>query len=169
MTTEQEQKDALVELIEVDLPKDIARIKSMKGIDVVKLQAEITGTVLFHVRQVAMQLMEYRNWTVQSVGQLDAALTDVEERVDAVVSGGETQFTPEDAEKFTKLIAASKWMATELLKTGQTADGTKKLQEFVALATECEQIVDDGVLEDDDEDEDEDGDDEDDGETEESH
>ena len=168
-----ESKDTLVELIEKDLPKDIGRIKSMTDADVAKLKAEITGTVLFHVRTLAKVVQEMRDWTYQSVVQLNDGLTEVEARVDTMGNDG-TQFTVEDAEKFAKLVAGAKWMASELLKHGQNAEGTKKLQEFVELATECEQIIDDGVLEDvddddDDEDEGEEGESPTDGETDEKH
>lgn len=154
MTTEQ-NTDALFALIEKDLPKDIARIKSMTGVDPAKLQAEIAGTVLFHIRSLAKVLYEVRSWMFESVTQLDSGLTDVEAHVDELSSGGGTQFTSDDAAKFVKVVAGAKWMASELLKHGQTTEGTLKLKELVELATECEQIIEDGVLEDDDDDEDE--------------
>ncbi len=153
-----EEKDVLNEMIEKDLPRDISRIKSLQDADLGKIKSEIAGTVLFHVRQLAKLLQETRNWTYASIMQLNTGLTDVEDRVEEMAGGGGTQFTPEDAEKFVKLVAGAKWMASELLKHGQTSEGTKKLQEFVTLATECENILDDGILEevDDEEDEDED-------------
>lgn len=150
-----DQQDALKDMIEKDLPRDIARIRSLSGVDSEKLKTEIAGTVLFHMRALAQSLHEFREWAYQSILQLNDGLNDVENKVD-VMGGGETQFTPEDAEKFSKLIAGAEWMATELLKHGQNAEGTKKLQEFVALAKECAQIVDDGVLQDDDDEDDED-------------
>lgn len=143
----EEEKDVLSEMIEKDLPRDVSRIKAIQGVDASKLQSEIAGTVLFHVRQLAKMMHEFRSWSYDSIMQLNSGLTEVEDRMDEVSGGGGTQFTPDDAVKFTKLVAGSKWMATELLKHGQNAEGTKKLQEFVDLATECEKIIDDGILE----------------------
>jgi formyltetrahydrofolate synthetase len=143
-----EAKDMLVELIEKDLPKDIARIKAMTVVDPAKLQSEIAGTVLFHVRTLAKSVQEMRDWVYQSVMQLNDGLTDVETQVDALSDEDGTQFTVEDAEKFAKVVAGAKWMASELLKHGQTTEGTQKLKELVELATECEKIIDDGTLQD---------------------
>jgi hypothetical protein len=137
-----------------DLDRDRKRIGATPPQDIPGVVREILGTVLAYQKDVIEELRAHRDWTASVVGDIDGRIEELETQA----AGGETQFLPEDAEKFKALAMGVDFLVHTIgsipgaKMEGETATQLAKLK---ALAAECLTIIEESTLEDD-EDEDED-------------
>lgn len=149
-------KDALLNLVRVEIPTELQRIKSMRDPSVGNLHAELHGTIGSIVKTLGDYVLEIRDW----VGEMHSIQADhieaLDSRIDVIEEfGGETQILPADAEVLSRIVVACKYLASEMIK-GPVAErdekGKQKLAEIIVLCEEGEKIVSDNVLSFDDED-----------------
>lgn len=169
MTAEQiaVAEDSLLRLATVDIPAEQRRIKQVSNPSTQQLQQEMAGTLLSLIKDVAIGLVELRDWNVNYLNALSDHVEALDQRVDTVETyGAETSITPEDAETLAKAVLGCKYIATQLLNGPfpigeRDEEGKQKLAELIAIAEQSEKIITDSMLVSDDDD-DLDGDDDDD-------
>jgi hypothetical protein len=122
-----------------EIQSEIARLKK-RPLDYGNFQVYFTGTVLPLMRDLAYRLFE-----------TSSTVDDICDRMDEEESPS-TQFTVEDAKKFDFVLQFAKGMANAALESsGETEKA--QLQQIIASAEECLQLVEQNTL-------DEEGDDE---------
>lgn len=139
----------------VDLERDKKRMGATPPADIQSVVREIVDTVLAYQKDAIEELRAHRDWTSSVVGDIDARIEELETQA----AGGETQFLPEDAEKFKALAQGVDFVILTISGIpGVKMEGEMgaQLAKLKALAAECLTIVEESTLEDDDEDEDED-------------
>jgi len=156
-------EDSLLRLATIDIPAEQRRLKQIKDPNAQQLQQEMAGTLLSLMKDVAIGLVELRDWNVNYLNALSDHVEALDNRVDTVETyGAETTITPEDAEILAKAVLGCKYIATQLLNgpfpiAERDEEGKQKLAELIAIAEQSERIITDSTLiSDEDEDEDED-------------
>jgi hypothetical protein len=159
-------EDSLLRLATIDIPEEQRRLKQIKEPTAQHLQQEMAGTLLSLVKDVAIGLVELRDWNVNYLNALSDHVEALDQRVDTVETyGAETSITPEDAETLAKAVLGCKYIATQLLNgpfpiTERDDEGKQKLAELIAIAEQSEKIITDSTLVPDDDLDDDDGEDE---------
>lgn len=117
---------------------------------------EIEATVLAFIDDGFVCLTQVREYLYSSIVDVEANLSDQI----ADLTEDDTQFTPEDAARFTLVCQGAQRMAElGISAPGQSAEAKAKMQEILAAAKECLVIIQESTLPDDEED-DGDGDEE---------
>ena len=106
------------------------------------LTSEMAGTVLEFVKDVLTQHMQLRDWVVQGMGVLDERVADVEGEMGS-------RIIPDDADKLMSLIEGTKLLVARNLEVQLAPDVKRGLEELLKLAEECEEIVEDAMVDDD--------------------
>ncbi|MCP4240235.1 MAG: hypothetical protein GY772_06700 [bacterium] len=142
--------DALVSLVTVEIPREMARIKGAKDPSLSSIHAELHGTLGSLLSTLGSYLLEIRNWSSQMYGIQADHIEALDVRVDTLEEfGGETQILPVDAELLQKVIQACEYMASEMIKgpiSERDAEGKEKLGEILSLCGEAQKVVDDATL-----------------------
>jgi hypothetical protein len=153
---EQPVKDALLNLVRVEIPSELQRIKRMKEPSVGNVHAELHGTLGSLMKVLGGYVLEIRDW----VGEMHSIQADHIEalgsRVDLIEEfGGDTSILPGDAELLAKIIFACKHLASEMIKGAvpdRDEEGKQKLAEIILLCEQGDKLVNESVLSFDDED-----------------
>lgn len=150
-------EDSLLRLATIDIPTEQRRLKQIREPSAQQLQQEMAGTLLSIMKDVAVGLVELRDWNVNYLNALSDHVEALDQRVDTVETyGAETTIIPEDGEVLAKAIVGCKYLAQNLL-TGpfpieeRDEEGKQKLAELIAIAEQAEKIIADSTLISDDE------------------
>lgn len=157
-------EDSLLRLATIDIPAEQRRLKQIKEPSAQHLLQEMAGTLLSLTKDVAVGLVELRDWNVNYLNALSDHVEALDQRVDTVETyGAETTIVPEDAETIAKAVLGCKYISQQLLNgpfpiEERDEEGKQKLAELIAIAEQAEKIIADATLvadEDDDEPDDE--------------
>lgn len=142
--------DALLKLVNTEIPRELKRIQQMESPSVGAIQAELHGTVGSLIATLGAYLLEIRNWSSQMHGIQADHIEALDVRVDTLEEfGGDTQILPADAELFGKVISACEYLASELIKgpiPERDEEGKLKLTEIVTLCRDAQKVVDESTL-----------------------
>lgn len=147
-----------------ELPREAERIAKQQG-SAEQLTNELARTVLPMVQELTIAVIEFRNWAAYSHGEHAEHLDDHEARVSSLeesVFEQSTQMSQDDADLFSKIIAAAEAFAEQALVHTSDATGKAKLQEVLDLCNEARERIAESTVDDSDDDDSE-QDDEDDG------
>jgi len=145
------QHDPLLRML-LDVRNDRLRLRQTTP-TIEQLQSEVTDTALSYVEDLVGTLLQLRNWTSES-------LADVDDRLNGLEAGGPLDLDGELAEKITKLCGGCRALAEATLQSAQDEDSRKVLTDLIAL---CDEVMNEILGSDDDDEGDDDGGDDDDG------
>ena len=139
---------ALIAQIAIDRKRLKGRADALPKEDPLRrVYDEVEGTVLSFLNDVVVQLGQVRNWTGQSLEDLELRTKDaLGELHDRIPGDDETQITVEDAQKLDFVITACRRLA-ELSRDAST-DATEKesLTKILTACDECDTILEESVL-----------------------
>jgi hypothetical protein len=125
---------------------NIARLMRSPPTDIEGVRSEMTGTALSLLRDTVKIAADMTDMLFESVER-------AHDRLDAM-TGGATQFKPEDAEKFSFVAAAAVALAKGALEAeGVSEERRVELREIVAAGEECLKQIEETTLDDEDEEE----------------
>jgi len=137
----------------IDIDTLIKRLANTPPQDVASMNNVLRGDVLELLKDTVREVGQLRSWAYQSVQDLDG-------RVEGVEAGDvvpETQFMPEDAEKFKALCLGVSHLIGIITAMGtQPSEVLDQLKQLDVIAKECAQIVEEGTLEEEEDDDEED-------------
>lgn len=141
MSNQEEKKDGFALMLEAAMKDKDNPEMAMKWV------IELVNTF----SEFAIWVNGYTYANNEKVHNLEGDVALLDSQVGEIMDDDFTRITPEHAEKFLKLIESFRWMITEALKEDQSLDGKAKLDELTILANECDAIVQEGIMEDDEE------------------
>jgi hypothetical protein len=123
---------------------NIARLMRSPPTDIEGVRSEMTGTALSLLRDTVKIAADMTDMLFESVER-------AHDRLDAM-TGGATQFKPEDAEKFDFVISAAVALAKGALEAeGVTEDRRVELRKVVEAGEECLKQIEETTLDEDEE------------------
>lgn len=85
------------------------------------------------------------NWLNEALSVMNGQMYSLQEQIDEL-QGDTTQIAADDAEKMLKLIEAFKWLVSESLSADQTEEGKAKVNELLQLANDCDELIKNSIL-----------------------
>jgi hypothetical protein len=150
----QQPPDKLTVLIRDDLPREVKRIAGQDA-TLEQLKSEIVHTVCSLLGDLGMSVVEFRNWAVRSQHEHSDHLDDHEQRLtileESVFSAG-TQLSQEDADMFSKVVAAAEALAEQGVEQTSSSEGKAKLQEVLDLCKQATERIEETTISVDDDD-----------------
>jgi hypothetical protein len=155
-----------------DLERDTLRITKLADGDTeesrTQLRAEIGRTVMAWMTENIEDLMsfgtavlQFRNWAAFAHGEHASHIDDHHDRIavlEAVMLGGDSTLSADDAELFNSVAIDAEYFATESLKVTSDPEGRAKLEEMIARARRAQERIDEVEVDEDDDDDGDEGD-----------